>query len=279
MWEDARAWVYWNHSFDMHLSCLRSISFSFSSWVSTGLILRDICSGLMVVTSLVYWYRDSIFHSQPISHIWNSSFLTTLWRYILKLKKRLLFGRKAMTNLDSILKSWDITLSWICKAYSQRYDFSSSHIPIWELDHKEGWVSKNWCFQIVVLERLWRVPWTARRSNQSILKEINPELSLEGLMLSSSTLVPCCEEPTHWKRPWCWERLRAGGERDNRGWDGCMASWTQGTWVWANPGDGEGQGSLVHSVQGAANSQTRLSEQQQHFEYIFLYHLKYSSFI
>ena len=66
---------------------------------------------------------------------------------------------------------------------SQSYDFSSSHIWMWELDYKESWVPKNWCFWTVVLEKTLRVPWTARRSNQSILKEISPECSLEGLML------------------------------------------------------------------------------------------------
>ena len=60
--------------------------------------------------------------------------------------------------------------------------FSSSHIQMWELDHKEGWAPKNWCFQILVLWLL-RVLWTGRRSNQSVLKEINPEYSLQGLIL------------------------------------------------------------------------------------------------
>ena len=67
--------------------------------------------------------------------------------------------------------------------YSQSYGFSSSHVWMWESDHKEGWPPRNWCFQTEVLERHLRVPWTARRSNQSILNEINPEYSLEGLML------------------------------------------------------------------------------------------------
>ena len=77
-----------------------------------------------------------------------------------------------------------------------------------------------------------RVPWTAR-SNQSFLKEISPECSLEGLMLklSSNTLVTWCKELTHWKRPWSWERLKAG-EAVNRGWDGWMASPTQRTWIY-----------------------------------------------
>ena len=68
--------------------------------------------------------------------------------------------------------------------YSQSCGFSSSHVQMWELDHKEGWVLKNWCFWTTVLEKyFFRVSWTARKSNQSILEEINPEYSLERLML------------------------------------------------------------------------------------------------
>ena len=66
---------------------------------------------------------------------------------------------------------------------SQSYDFSSSHVWMWELNYKESWAQKNWCFWTVVWRRLLRVSWTARRPNQSILKEISPEYSLEGLML------------------------------------------------------------------------------------------------
>ena len=99
-----------------------------------------------------------------------------------EIKSRLLLGRKAMTNLDSILKSRDITLLTkvsIIKAMV----FSSSHMWIWALDHKEGWAPKDWCFWTVVLERTPESPLDSRRSNQSILKEISPEYSLEGLML------------------------------------------------------------------------------------------------
>ena len=89
-----------------------------------------------------------------------------------------------------------------------------------------------WCWR-----RLLRVPWALRRSNQSILKEISPEYSLEGLMLKLKlSLATWCEKLTHWKRPWCWERLKAGGEGDDRGRDGWMASPTQWTWVWASSG-------------------------------------------
>ena len=152
-------------------------------------------------------------------------------------KRRLLLGRKVMTNLDSILKSRDITLptkvrldkamvfpvvmygceSWtIKKAECQRID-----------------AFKLWCWR-----RLLRVPWTARRSNQSILKEISPGCSLKDWCWSwnSNTLATWWEELSHLKRPWCWDRLRAGGEGDDRGWDGWMASLTQWTWVWVDSG-------------------------------------------
>ena len=89
-----------------------------------------------------------------------------------------------------------------------------------------------WCWR-----RLWRVPWTARRSNQSILKEISPNIHCKDWCWSwnSNTLATWCEELTHWKRPWCWERLKAE-EGDNRRWDGWMASPTWWTWVWVGSG-------------------------------------------
>ena len=86
--------------------------------------------------------------------------------------------------------------------------------------------------------RLLRVPWTARRSNQSILKDISPGVHWKDWCWSwnYNTLATSHEELTHWKRPWCWEGLGAGGEGDNRGWDGWMASPTRWTWVWVNSG-------------------------------------------
>ena len=95
-----------------------------------------------------------------------------------EIKRHLLLGRKAMKNLDSILKSRHITLlRKICIV--KAIFLPSSHICMWELDHKKDWMPKNWCSWTMVLEK----PWTARGSNQSILKEIDPEYSLEGLML------------------------------------------------------------------------------------------------
>ena len=99
-----------------------------------------------------------------------------------EIKGLLLLERKATTNLDSILKSKDIILP--TKFHIVKAMIFSSH-PCMDggLDHKEGWEPKNWRLQLWCWRRLLRVSWTARRSHQSILEEINPEYSLEGLML------------------------------------------------------------------------------------------------
>ena len=141
-----------------------------------------------------------------------------------------------MTNLDSIFKSRDITLPTKVRPSSQGYGFSSGHVWMWKLDCEEGWAPKNWCFWTVVLEKTLEVPWTARRSNQSILKEISPGYSLEGLMLKLKL-----QYLGHmmWRTdsfPQCWEWWKVGREGDDRGWDGWMALSTQWTWVWADSG-------------------------------------------
>ena len=141
-----------------------------------------------------------------------------------------------MTNLDSILKSRDITLT------TKFFPIKAMVFPV-VIYECESWnIKKAECQKIDAFElwcwRLLRVLWTVRRSNQSILKEISPECSLEGLILKLkfNTLPTWCEEPTHLKRPWCWEGLKVGGEGDDRGWDGWMASWTKWMWVWVNSG-------------------------------------------
>ena len=151
--------------------------------------------------------------------------------------RQLLLGRKAMTNLDSILKSRDITLP--TKVRAMIFPLVMSGCESWTIKKAEHWridAFELWCWR-----RLLRIPWTAWRSNQSILKEISPEYSLEGLMGKATW----CKELTHLKRPWCWERLKAGGEGDDKGWDGWMASPTQWTWVWASSGVGDEPGSLA----------------------------------
>ena len=98
-----------------------------------------------------------------------------------EIKRCLLLGRKVMTNLDSILKSRHYFADK--GPSSQSYNFSSSHVWMWGLDHREGWMPKNWCFWTVVFENTLESPLDSTEINQWILKEISPEYSLEGLML------------------------------------------------------------------------------------------------
>ena len=139
-----------------------------------------------------------------------------------EIKRHLLLRRKAMTNLDSILKIRDITLP--TKAHLLKamvFPVVMYRCECWTIKKVDCWridAFELWCWR-----RLLSITWTARRSNQSIQKESSLEYSLEGLMLKLkllNTLATWCEELTHWKRPWCWGRLKARGEGDNRGWDG-----------------------------------------------------------
>ena len=140
-----------------------------------------------------------------------------------------------LTNLDSIVRSRDITLpTKVCLVKAMVFPVVMYGCERWIIKKAERW--RIDAFQLWCWKRLLRVRWTARRSNQSILKEISLEYSLEGLMLKLKLqyLATWCKQLTHLKRPWCWERLRAGGEGDDRGWDGWMASPAQWTWVWVN---------------------------------------------
>ena len=152
--------------------------------------------------------------------------------------KRLLFlERKVMANWDSILKSRDITLPTKVHKIPAMI-FFNSHVWIWELDHKDGWAPKNWCFQIVVLEKTLESPLDRKAIKPVNLKGNQPTLHWKDWCWtwSSNTLAEWCKELTHWKRPWCCERLKAGGEGDDRGWDGWMALLTRWTGIWVNSG-------------------------------------------
>ena len=140
-----------------------------------------------------------------------------------EIKRCLLLGRKVTTNLDSILKSRDIILP------TKVHLIKATVFPV-VMYGCESWIVKKaecqridafelWCWR-----RLLRVPQTARRSNQSIL---NVHCQDWCWSWNSNTLATWCEEWTHWKRPWCWERLKAWGEGDDRGQDGWMASPTR----------------------------------------------------
>ena len=151
-----------------------------------------------------------------------------------EIRRHLLLGRKVMTNLDSILKSRDITLPTKVPS-SQSYGFSSSHVRMWEYDHKESWAPKNLCFWTVKLEKTLESP-----SECKDIQPVHPKGNQSWIFIGrtdaeAETLATWCEELTHWKTPWCWKRLKAG-EGDDRGWDGWMASLTRWTWVWVSPG-------------------------------------------
>ena len=115
---------------------------------------------------------------------------------------------------------------------SQSYGFSSSHVWMWELNYKESWAPKNWCFQTLVMEKTLESPlecegiqWVKSKANH---------WKYWCWSWNSNMLATWCEELTDWKRPWCWERLKVGREGDDRAWGGWMASLTQWTWLWAN---------------------------------------------
>ena len=117
------------------------------------------------------------------------------------------------------------------------YGFSRGHVWVWELDCEESWAPKNWCFWIIVLEKTLESPLDCKE-----IQPVHPKGDQPWVFIgrtgcwswNSNTLATSFEELTHWKRPWCWEGVGAGGEGDNRGWDGWMASLTQWAWVWVN---------------------------------------------
>ena len=157
--------------------------------------------------------------------------------------RHFLLGRKVMTNLDSIfffldsiLKSRDITLPTKVHLIKAMV-FPIVNVWMWELNYKGSWARID-AFELWCWRRLLRVAWTARRSNQSILKEISPEYSLEGLMLKLKLQY---FGHLMWRTDSLEKTLKLGNiegrrRRDNRGWDGWMTSLTQWTWVWVNSG-------------------------------------------
>ena len=185
-----------------------------------GLKLNIQKTKIMVSSPITSWQIDGETVETVADFISLGSYRWWLQPWI---KRHLLLGGKVMTKIDNILKRRDITLP------TKVHLVKAMVFPV-VMEGCESWTIKKaerrridafelWCWR-----RFLRVPWTARRSNLSILKEISPECSLEGLMLSwsSNPLATWCEELTHLKgsfqiRPWCWERLKAGGEGDDRG--------------------------------------------------------------
>ena len=146
---------------------------------------------------------------------------------------------------------------------SQSYGFSTSYVWMWELDYKESWAPKNWCFWSVVLEETLESHLDSKE-----IKLVNPKgnqslISIERTNAEAEAPIlwpPDEKNRLIWKRPWCWERLKAGEEEDDRGWDGWMASLTQRTWVWVSSGSWwrTGKPEVLQSM-GVTKSQTWLS--------------------
>ena len=133
-----------------------------------------------------------------------------------EIKRCLLLRKKVMANLDSVLKKHHFASK---DPYTQSYGFSSSHVQVWELDHKEGWVPKNWCFWTEVLGKTFESPLDSK------IKLVNPKGNQSWIFIGRLLLRlkrqyfgPLCEEPTHWKRPWCWEDERQEKKHRGRGW-------------------------------------------------------------
>ena len=153
-----------------------------------------------------------------------------------EIKRRLLLGRKVMTNLDSILQSRDITLP------TKACQVNTMVSPVVMYGCESWTIKKAECRRTDAFEL-----WCWRRLESPLdCKEIQPVhpkgnkpwvfIGMADIGWNSNILATWCEELTHLKRPWCWETLKTGGERDDRGWDGWMASLTQWTWVWVNSG-------------------------------------------
>ena len=134
---------------------------------------------------------------------------------------------------------------------------------MWELDNKESWALKNWCFWTVVLEKTLESPLDSKE-----IQPVHPKGNQSWVLIGRTDAeTPILWPPnvkswlTHWKRPWCWERLKVGGEGDDRGWDGWMVSPTWWTWVWVNSGSWWWTGRPGRdAVHGVVKSQTRLSD-------------------
>ena len=156
-----------------------------------------------------------------------------------EIKRCLLLGRKAMANLDSILKSRGITLPTKFRLVKAMVfpvvTYGCESWTVKKAEHQRIDAFELWCWR-----RLLRVPCKGLWGDPSSPSWRRSVLGVHWKdwcrSWNSNTLATWCEELTHLKRPWCWERLRAGGECANRGWDGWMASPTQWTWVWVDSG-------------------------------------------
>ena len=201
-----------------------------------GLKLNIQKTKIMASCPITSWQIDGEAVETVTDFIFRGSKITAGSDCSHEIKRCLLLGRKFMANLDSTLKSRNVTLPTKVHLVKAMV-FSISHVWMWELDYKESWALKNRCFWTGVWEKTLESPLGCKECNQSTLKEISPVHWRDWCWSwNFNTLATSCKELTHWKRPWCWEGLGAGGEGDDRRWDGWMASPTRCTWVWVNSG-------------------------------------------
>ena len=146
--------------------------------------------------------------------------------------------------------------------FSQGYGFPSSHVRMWELDYKESWARKNWCFCTVALEKTLESPLDCKE-----IHPVHPKGDQSWVFIGRSDAE--AETPILWPphaKSWlmektlCWERLRVGGEGDDRGWDGWMASLTRWRWVWVNSGSWWWREAWHAAIHGVTKSWTWLSD-------------------
>ena len=191
-----------------------------------------------------------------------------------EIRRCLLLGRKAITNLDNILQSRDITLQ------TKVHLVKAMVFPIVMNGYKSWTVkkAKHWridAFKLCIGEDSWESLGLPGDPSSPSQREstLNVHWKDWCWSWSSNTLATWCEEPTHWERPWFWERLKPGREGDDRGWDGWMASPTQWTWVWVNSGSWwwTGRPGVLQSM-GSQIVRHDWATKQQQFSILFLYH-------
>ena len=203
-----------------------------------GLKLNIQKTKIMASSPITSWEIDGETFETVADFIFLCSKITADGDWSHEIKRPLLLGRKVMTKLDSIFKSRDITLP------TKVHLVKAMVFPVAMYGCESWTIKKAECrridaFELWLLEKtLLRVPWTARRSNQSNLKEISPESSLEGLILKLKLQYfgPLMQRAVSFEKTLMLGKIEGRRRRGYRGWDGWMASPTQWIWVWINPG-------------------------------------------
>ena len=199
-----------------------------------GLKLNIQKTKIMASSPITSWQVDGETVAKFI--FWGGSKITADGDWSHEIERHLLLGRKVMTNLDSILKSRDITLPTMVHLVG--YGFYSSHVWMWELDYKEGWALKYWCFWTVVLEKTLESPLNCKEIQPVHPKEIGPGCSLKGLMLKLKLqyFSHLMWRADSFEKTLVLGKIEGRRGRGYRGWDGWIPSPAQWTWVWVNSG-------------------------------------------